>query len=505
MPATVAVRARVIALVVLAVTPSPAATQAAPPLDKAELIRLLTNPLFAQSEVADVVRRSCLTFHPTERDWADIRDAGAGGEVIASAAACDSRARPVSAASTTATVAEPMTVVAQPADVVTTTGVPGVVRVRLSRGKTPVRRATLALSGTTSLGLARDASAVTDDSGVAIFRLPGVSRAGMHAFEIRGGTGGVLPGRPIVQYAIRATRPSHVRVSPEYVAFGRGADSTALVAATVTDSLGYPVPGEPVDLNAGGGAPLAGVTDSLGRVTFQLTSGSTPRGGTVQLRARGLPSVAVEVATASGLSGVTTGFGAVGSPHSWVGTSLGEPVVFKARTVQGAAASGHMVRFHSLNAQVTPESAVLDSTGQVRIDVTMGTKAGDATVFATIDSIERSLTLHADPGPIGALVLEHNGKPVTGQTVNVAVNTAFTLHLKARDLYGNVTGVDALGQALRAGRARLTGNSGLQLMNMESADSAVVVTLKAQRAGVFDFVIGSGITATARINAVSTP
>ncbi len=62
---------------------TPAIGQTPPPLDKTELIRLLTNPLFAQTEVADVVRRSCLTFHPTERDWADLRSVGAGGEVIA--------------------------------------------------------------------------------------------------------------------------------------------------------------------------------------------------------------------------------------------------------------------------------------------------------------------------------------------------------------------------------------------------------------------------------------
>src|SRR6267378_4407728 len=80
-----------LAVLALATFGAPLAAQSTPPLDKTELIRLLTNPLFAQTEVADVVRRSCLKFHPTERDWADLRSAGAGGEVIASAAACDTR------------------------------------------------------------------------------------------------------------------------------------------------------------------------------------------------------------------------------------------------------------------------------------------------------------------------------------------------------------------------------------------------------------------------------
>src|SRR5712664_810812 len=80
------VRSR-LAVLALAAFVAPLAAQSPPPLDKTELIRLLTNPLFAQTEVADVVRRSCLKFHPTERDWADLRSVGAGGEVIATAAA----------------------------------------------------------------------------------------------------------------------------------------------------------------------------------------------------------------------------------------------------------------------------------------------------------------------------------------------------------------------------------------------------------------------------------
>src|SRR5436190_15393438 len=127
-----------------------AAAQAPPPLDKTELIRLLTNPLFAQGEVADVVRRSCLTFRPTERDWADLRNAGAGGEVIASAAACDTRRTTSSAVATLATPEppQPITAVAQPAEIVTTVGNAASVRVRLSRGRTPVRRAAVELRGT---------------------------------------------------------------------------------------------------------------------------------------------------------------------------------------------------------------------------------------------------------------------------------------------------------------------------------------------------------------------
>src|SRR5207245_7301703 len=165
------------------------------------LLRLPPDPLSAATEVADVVRRSCLTSRPTERDWADLRNAGAGGEVIATAAACDSRrASSSSAASPSDETVQPVTAVAQPAEVITTAGTAASVRVRLSRGRTPLRRTTLALRGTTSLGMTRDASAVTDHSGMAVSRFPAVARAGTHQFEIRGGSCATFPGQAAVPY-----------------------------------------------------------------------------------------------------------------------------------------------------------------------------------------------------------------------------------------------------------------------------------------------------------------
>ena len=495
-------------ILALAAFAAPLTAQSPPPLDKTELIRLLTNPLFAQTEVADVVRRSCLTFRPTERDWADLRNAGASGEVMATAAACDGRrAGNSSAPSPSDEPVQPITAVAQPTEVITTAGTGASVRVRLSRGRTPLRRTTLALRGTTSLGLPRDASAVTDDSGIAVFRLPGVARAGTHQFEIRGASGAPFPGQPAVLYSVRSAKPGRIRVTPDYVAF-RGGDTSAAIVAVVTDSLGNPVPGEPVDLTGGigeGGSPTS-VTDSAGRASFGVTPNSVPRGGSVQLRARGLAPVEVEIAAPAGLSGVNTGFLPLQSTSGAVGSRLGEPAVFSTRTVQGAPAVGRTVRFRTLNARVTPESAVVDSTGRVRVDVALGTRAGESAVFASVDSVERVLTLRAQPGPIDTLILDRNGEVVNGRSVTVPVATPFSLRLRARDIYGNLTSIDALGQALRAGRSRLNvRQQDLQLVSIESTDSAVVVTLKAQRVGSYQFVIGSGITAGVRVDAVAKP
>jgi len=479
--------------------------QSPPPLDKTELIRLLTNPMFAQTEVADVVRRSCLTFRPTERDWADLRNAGASGEVIASAAACDTRRAASASASASAETAQPITAVAQPGEVVTTAGTAASVRVRLSRGRTPLRRTTLALRGTTALGLSRDASAVTDDSGIAVFRLPAVSRAGTHQFEIRSGAGATLPGQPGVLLSVRSAKAGRMRVTPDYIVF-RSEDTTAAIVAAVTDSLGNPVSGEPVELVGGTGGPLTSVTDSGGRATFAVTPKSVSRGATVQVRVRGLPPTEVEIAATAGLSGINTGFLPLATTSGGVGSPLGEPVIFRARTVQGAPAAGRTVRFRALNGHVTPESTVLDSTGQVRVDVVLGNKTGESAVFASIDSLERVVTLRAQPGPIDTLILDRNGEVVNGRAITVPVATPFTLRLRARDLYGNLTSIDALGQALRAGRARLNvRQQDLQLVSLESADTAVIIMLKAQRVGSYQFVIGSGLTASVRVDAVAKP
>jgi hypothetical protein len=167
---------------------------------------------------------------------------------------------------------------------------------------------------------------------------------------------------------------------------------------------------------------------------------------------------------------------------------------------------GRTVRFRALNARVTPDVAVLDSTGRIRLDVTLGIRAGESAIFASIDSVERVMTLRAEPGPIDSLILDHNGEVVNGRAIVVQVGVPFTLRLRARDLYGNETSIDALGQALKAGRARLNvRQQDLQLVSLEPADSVAAVTLKAVRAGTYQFVIGSGITANVRVDAIPKP
>jgi len=324
---------------------------------------------------------------------------------------------------------------------------------------------------------------------------------GKHQLEIRTGVGGAFPGRPTLTLSVRSAGAQRLHVTPDYVAFGRLGDSAATLVAAVTDTIGNPVAAEPVQLNAGTGPPQSLLTDSLGHATFVIQPGAVPRGGGVQMRIRGVTPVDLEVAGPAGLSGLNTGFVQPTAQRGIVASSLS--LAFKARTLQGAPANGRVVHFRAVNARVVPESAILDTAGQARVNVVLGTRAGDAGVFGNIDSLEKVLTLRVDPGPIDSLILERNGATVNGSTILVPVAVPFVLRLRARDFYGNETSIDPLGQMLRAGRTRYAARpQDLQIVNLESADSVVVVTLKAQHVGTYNFTIGSGIRAFVRVEAV---
>jgi hypothetical protein len=290
-------------------------------------------------------------------------------------------------------------------------------------------------------------------------------------------------------------------VTPDHIA---SSEQPATVVATVSDSLGNPIGAEPVELRSGLGVPLSATTDSLGRASFALAPGALPRGGALELRVRALAVVEIPVADAAGLSGAATGFLPPAVRRGRVGTALGEPLMFRARTVQGSAPTGRVVRFRAVNARVRPDSAVLDSTGRVPLDVVLGTRTGEVLVFAMIDSVEKLMSFRADPGPIDTLVVEHNGQAVTGGQVVVRVGAPFVLRVTARDFYGNETSIDALAQMLRSNGPRLAARQRyLEIVSLEPGDAAVLVTLRAQRTGTFDFTIGSGITASVRVQAVA--
>ena len=68
--------------------------QGTAPLRKTDLVRLLSGSVMSPTELAQLVRRNCLTFAPTDRDRNDFRMLGADPAVLAAMDGCARRKAP---------------------------------------------------------------------------------------------------------------------------------------------------------------------------------------------------------------------------------------------------------------------------------------------------------------------------------------------------------------------------------------------------------------------------
>jgi hypothetical protein len=371
-------------------------------------------------------------------------------------------------------------------------GTPITVRVQARRGDVPQPDVPLTLRGSRALGLASDAAATSDDSGYATFTLPGGSSVAVHRFEVvtRGGAG--LPGRPVVVVMLRPARPASVTVDPAVIGFAGDRDSVARFVAVVRDSLGNPIPGEPVELRLGPGRSATVVTDSAGRAAFTVGRGMAA--GTFALHVRGKPMASVRTAVGDAVSDAGTGFLA-GVETGIAGMTVG--VVFEARSVAGNPVVGRAVTFRALNAEVDRETALTDERGQVALNVRLGARTGVAAVFAVVDSLERLLTLRVEPGAAAELRLERGGERVDGGRVRVQYGQPFVLRLTARDVNGNPTSVSPIARVLHENREQFSERLGLlRLVSVEEEAGVAVLTFKPTQYGRVELTIASGATAT---------
>jgi hypothetical protein len=424
-----------------------------------------------------------------------MRSLGASADVVASIAGCASGqgARPVASGGTTpaaapsAPAATALQVVVRQPRVVAAAGSQERVAVLAARGGIPQpgERITLLGSGSVGGGSGGDVSAVTDDSGFAIFPLNVGRRLATYRLEVAPGSGGTLPGRPTIDLIVRPGPPASAYVEPRQVVFDQGLDSIVPVAVVVRDSVGNQVVGEPVVL--GGNAEGAGfrpdtaTTDVQGRARLFIAWDGTRRGGTLQVKVRERQLAWVDVIVGTPLHESETAF-LPGPTRGEVGSGLSAPLVFQARTKLGQPAVGRPVAFRAVNASVVPTTTTTDAAGQARVDVTLGDRIGPAVIVATIDSLEKQVTLQAAPGPAADLVLEYKGTRVDGTWLVVGLDTTFTVRLRARDARGNATSVASLAPMLRQTllRARF---QVARLLSVQEEPTAVVLTFKAVQAG----------------------
>ena len=293
-------------LVTLGVLPTgPARAQGTQPLRKAELVRLLATRALSKPAVAALVRRNCVTFHPTAHDRTDLRAAGADDAVFSAIDQC-LRARLARAAPAPAPAPAPArptppppppplrVVVSQ--QLAAPAGSAVNVVAQLFRGITPQPYVELVLRGASAMpgGVTRDPIAITDARGVATFRILAGLTPATYRLTI------VLPdGRPLgagsqIDFVTApvpappaavapAEPPAQPVISERLTQFAPGAEPHGTVGSTlgqalvleVRDSAGAPVVGQPVTIvtTSGTVTPSAGESDGSGVVRVRVTLG----------------------------------------------------------------------------------------------------------------------------------------------------------------------------------------------------------------------------------------
>jgi hypothetical protein len=141
-----------------------------------------------------------------------------------------------------------------------------------------------------------------------------------------------------------------------------------------------------------------------------------------------------------------------------------------------------MVMFRAVNATLTPSTVFTDSLGRARVEVTLGERVGPATIWATVDSIEKRVSVQVEPGPAVELVLEHNGFRVNGRWVGVGLDTTFVVRLRMLDAFGNTTDLPGLARMLRATPIDKQVPI-VRVVSIEEEPTAVALTLKAIQTG----------------------
>ncbi|PYP71939.1 MAG: hypothetical protein DMD36_02950 [Gemmatimonadetes bacterium] len=504
------------------------------PLRKSDVIRLLSNPLIGAGEVAALIRRNCLAFRPTERDWADLRAMGANADVLGSVGGCAARAprqakltAPAAAAASHAPLSPhqppqppqplptaplpPTAVVASllTPRVVVGPGADALVLVQAKKSDGAVAGGfKLMLRGSAGIpgGAASDVEAVTDDSGFAAFHLPAGRHAARYRVEVVGAARGALPGRPQVELVVRPGAPARVEV-PQQLDLGLPGDGTLALPVAVRDSFGNPVPGEVIELRPAQGA--MGVvadtrtTDSLGRALFVIPRAGIREPGRLEVFARGARLASVDATVPNILSSITTGFVAGDGQRGVVRSRLTEPMVFQARGIAGNPLPNKRVSFRAVNAEIAPDSAVTDSAGQVRLDVTLGSKAGTAVVTAMLDSVQKQATLYVDAGIPVELMLEREGIRVDGGHIVVELGAPFTLTLRARDGYGNPGAMAGLLGPLREMATQFNARSRLvKLVSVQPDSSAAILKFKATDLGSTEVTLFAGLRTSVTVEVV---
>ena len=283
---------------------APARAQGTQPLRKVELVRLLGSRAMSKAQVASLVRRNCVTFRPSERDRADLRAAGADDALFTAIDQClraRAASRPTAPPSAAAPAppppvapaprpmvpapAPPLRIVASQ-EIAALAGTEAAVPVQVYRGAVPQPNVEVILRGASAVpgGLTRDPVAITDQRGVATFRILAGTTPGTYRLTAALPSSGAATLIAFVTTPVTRPTPAPAPAPPvpaeALTQFTRGGGQHGTVGSTlgpvvleVRDTTGATLAGQPVTFAASAGAvtPPTGETDATGTVRVRVT------------------------------------------------------------------------------------------------------------------------------------------------------------------------------------------------------------------------------------------
>jgi len=440
---------RVVALVLIAgvlssgglVRASSGQAQDRSPLQKSEIIRLLTSGTYSSAEVITIIQQNCLSFTPTSRDRTDFRALGASQAILDEIDQCSDQgpAQPDVAAAG-------MSIQLRSPEWEATAGSEAVIEALFQSGGAPVAGERLILAGAMEIegGSAINPIAETGADGRAEFRVSAGTVAREYSLFVQ------AMDRPDVTRS-----PLSLRVGPGAPAVVDAADGVLDPSAgpvalrlVVRDAWGNPVPGAPLVLVAGdddGDVLFEGAASSDGSVSVRLPSAALIDAPRVTVLSGGtrLAALAVVEARRPASISVVSGGSQVAEPEQ----TLAAPLVIEVRDAGGEPVPGAVVSLAASEGTVRPQRAAADANGQVAVIVALGASGSETVVRIEAGNVARDVRFSALSG--GRSVAEIEADLDEADLLLAAGEIA-----AARVLYDGVAQADPLNRRATLGRSR---------------------------------------------------
>jgi len=422
-------------------SPGRAAAQERTPLQKSEVVRLLTSGTYTDAEVATIIRQNCLSFNPTARDRTDFRALGANPAILDEIDRCVAD-RPAQAAAPAAAPGIEVTRRTWEARA----GGEVSISARVLEGGAPVEGERLVLEGAAGIvgGTGLDPVESTQEDGRAVFSLSAGTLARDYELVVRSLDRPVRPSAA-ARLSVLPGAPAAVDADEGVLDPSAGPLGVRLV---VRDAWGNAVPGAPLVLLAGdddGTVLFEGATTEDGSVAVRLPEAALADVPRVTVRSGDTRLAALAVARPERPSSIVIISG--GSQVAQPGEVLLEPLVIEVRDGEGRPVPGVPVQLSASDGSITPERATTGSDGRLEAVVRLGAAGGETVVRVATASTEREIRYSPLRG--GRSVAEVEADLNEADRLLAAGDIA-----AARALYDDVARYDPLNRRAGLGRAR---------------------------------------------------